>query len=167
MSATTSRVTAKSRRYRSASIPGFRLVRESEVFRPDDAPSARAAIRIARDVYAIMAPFAAQETAESFWVLPLDSQHRLCVGGPIVITRGILNASLVHPREVFRAAIAANAAAIIVCHNHPSGDPTPSPDDKVVTDQLAAAGRMLDLPVLDHVVIGHGRHVSFAETGLM
>ena len=83
------------------------------------------------------------------------------------MTRGILNSSLVHPREVFIYAIVARAAAIILCHNHPSGDPTPSADDRIVTEQLVAAGKLLDIPVLDHVIIGRGRYTSFAEAGLL
>jgi DNA repair protein RadC len=63
--------------------------------------------------------------------------------------------------------IAANAASVILCHNHPSGDPTPSSDDRRVTTQLVAAGRLLDIPVHDHVIIGDGRYVSFAESGLL
>ena len=118
-------------------------------------------------MYAYMAPFADREVGESFWILPLDSQHRLSTPGPTVITRGILNASLVHPREVFCAAIVASAAALVLCHNHPSGDPTPSADDRLVTEQLVAAGRLLDIPVHDHVIVGDGRYVSFAEAGLL
>lgn len=95
------------------------------------------------------------------------SQHRLAGGAPLVITRGILNSSLVHPREVFLAAILARAAAVILCHNHPSGDPTPSADDRRVTEQLAAAGRLLDIPVHDHVIVGADSYVSFAEAGLL
>src|SRR5437773_692852 len=71
------------------------------------------------------------------------------------------------PREVFRAAIAEAAAGIIVVHNHPSGDPTPSADDRAVTRQLVDAGRLLDLPVYDHVVVAGDRYVSFAEAGLL
>ncbi len=123
-------------------------------------------LRSPRDVVALMQAFAAREVAESFWILALDSQHRL-IGGPITITRGILNSSLVHPREVFRAAIVAGAAALILCHNHPSGDPTPSADDRAVTDQLVAAGRLLDIPVHDHIIVGGMRYVSFAEAGLI
>src|SRR5687767_14631338 len=95
----------------------------------------------------------------------LDAQHRL--ERDITVTRGILNSSLVHPREVFREAIAERAAAIILVHNHPSGDPSPSADDRNVTDQLVAAGRLLDIPVHDHVIIGRGRYTSFAEAGLL
>src|SRR5439155_386824 len=84
----------------------------------------------------------------------------LQVRGDLLITRGILNSSLVHPREVFRAAIAEAAAGIIVVHNHPSGDPTPSADDRAVTRQLVDAGRLLDLPVHDHVIVGGDRYMS-------
>jgi DNA repair protein RadC len=102
---------------------------------------------------------------EEFHVAVLDAQHRM--ERDVLITRGILNSSLVHPREVFREAIAERAAAIILVHNHPSGDPTPSPDDRAVTDQLVAAGRLLDIPVHDHVIVGRGRFVSFAEAGML
>jgi DNA repair protein RadC len=143
---------------------GFRLVREGAP--PTNSLPAVTAIRNPRDVYEFMAPFAAQEPGEVFWLLPLDSQHKVH-GGPVVVTRGLLNSSLVHPREVFLRAIVANAAAVVLCHNHPSGDPTPSPDDRAVTEQLVAAGKLLDIPVQDHVIIGDGRFLSFAEAGLL
>jgi DNA repair protein RadC len=73
----------------------------------------------------------------------------------------------VHPREVFCEVIQARAGAIILVHNHPSGDPKPSPDDRAITDQLVGAGRLLDIPVLDHVVIGRGKYVSFLEEGYL
>lgn len=117
------------------------------------------------DVYRWFAPRMADLAAEEFHVLALDSQS--AVLRDLLITRGILNSSLVHPREVFRGAIAEAAAGIIVAHNHPSGDPTPSADDRAVTRQLVEAGRIIDLPVYDHIIIGNGRYVSFAETGLL
>jgi DNA repair protein RadC len=120
-----------------------------------------------RDVVALMQPLADQELAEVFWMIALNAQHRVINGAPFVITRGILNSSLVHPREVFRVAIVVGAAAIILAHNHPSGDPAPSPDDRSVTQQLSAAGRVLDIAVHDHVIIGNGRYTSFAEAGLL
>jgi DNA repair protein RadC len=104
-------------------------------------------------------------TVEEFHILALGSQSQILAD--LLITRGILNSSLVHPREVFRAAIAEAAAGIIVVHNHPSGDPTPSADDRAVTRQLVDAGRVLDIPVYDHVVVGGERYVSFAEAGLL
>jgi DNA repair protein RadC len=103
-------------------------------------------------------------TQEEFRVLLLNVQH--AVTRELVITRGILDASVVHAREVFKAAIAESAAAVILVHNHPSGDPAPSDEDRAVTHQLAQAGALLGIPVLDHIVIGDGRYVSFVEAGL-
>lgn len=102
---------------------------------------------------------------EEFHLLALDSQSQVL--REVLITRGLLNSSLVHPREVFRAAIAEAAAGIIVVHNHPSGDPTPSAEDRAATKQLVSAGQLLDVPVYDHVIIAGDRFVSFAATGLM
>jgi DNA repair protein RadC len=102
---------------------------------------------------------------EEFHLLALDSQSQVL--REVLVTRGLLNSSLVHPREVFRAAIAEAAAGIIVVHNHPSGDPTPSAEDRVVTRQLTAAGLLLDLPLYDHVIIAGDRFVSFANAGLL
>jgi len=124
-----------------------------------------APMRSPRDVYAAFAPRLEDLPVEEFHVAVLDSQHRL--ERDIAVTRGILNSSLVHPREVFREAIAERAAAVILVHNHPSGDPTPSADDRAVTEQLVAAGRLLDIPVHDHVIVGRGRYLSFAEAGLL
>ena len=102
---------------------------------------------------------------EEFHLLALDSQSQ--VTRDVLITRGLLNSSLVHPREVFRAAIAEAAAGIILVHNHPSGDPTPSADDQAVTRQLVAAGELLDMPVYDHVIVAGDRFTSFATRGLL
>ncbi|GJG89749.1 hypothetical protein tb265_49300 [Gemmatimonadetes bacterium T265] len=147
----------------------LRLVREGTFPAPAGHPAwddaARVPVRSPLDVFDLMRPYAAREVAETFWLLALDAQH--CAAEPIAITRGILNSSLVHPREVFRAAIIAGAAALVLVHNHPSGDPTPSPDDRTVTDQLVAAGRLLDIPVHDHVIIGGRRYASFAEAGIL
>ncbi len=136
---------------------GRRLAAET---REDGAP-----LRSPREVYATYAPRLEDLPVEEFHVAVLDAQHRL--ERDVTVTRGILNSSLVHPREVFREAIAERAAAIILVHNHPSGDPTPSADDRMVTEQLVAAGRLLDIPVHDHVIVGRGRYVSFAEAGLL
>lgn len=83
------------------------------------------------------------------------------------LSMGTLNASLVHPREVFRAAIQKSSASIICVHNHPSGDPTPSPEDISLTKRLAEAGHLMGIEVLDHLVIGDGRFVSLKEQGYM
>ena len=130
-----------------------------------EARDAGAPLRSPRDVYLAFAPRLEDLAVEEFHVAVLDAQHRL--ERDVTVTRGILNSSLVHPREVFREAIAERAAAIILVHNHPSGDPTPSADDRAVTEQLAAAGRLLDIPVHDHVIVGREGHVSLKAKGLI
>ena len=122
-------------------------------------------IRAPADVFRFLHARLASELQETFVVVTLTSQS--AVIGCHEVTRGILNASLVHPREVFAPALMDRAAGLILCHNHPSGDPTPSADDRAATKQLVEAGRVLDMPVYDHVVIGAGRYVSFAEAGLL
>lgn len=93
---------------------------------------------------------------EVFWVLHLDAKNYL-KGQPRDVTRGLLDASLVHPREVFREAIRTATAAVVVAHNHPSGDPAPSAEDIRITKQLVDAGKVIDIKVLDHVILGNGR----------
>jgi DNA repair protein RadC len=136
---------------------GRRLTEESQ--------SEGTLIRFPRDIYLAYAPRLEDLPQEEFHVAVLDAQQRF--ERDITVTRGILNGSLVHPREVFREAIAERAASVILVHNHPSGDPSPSLDDRMVTNQLVLAGRVLDIPVQDHVIIGRGRYVSFVEAGLM
>ena len=136
---------------------GRRLAREG--------PLERVRIQGPADVYARCAPALRDQRQEEFLVLLLNTQH--AVMGELLVTRGTLDTSIVHPREVFRPAIAESAAALILVHNHPSGDPTPSPEDREVTNQLAAAGRLIGIPILDHVVIGDARYVSFVESGLL
>ena len=130
-----------------------------------EAREAGAPVRSPRDVAAVFAPRLQDLPVEEFHVAILDAQHRL--ERDVLFTRGLLDSSLVHPREVFREAIAERAAAVVLVHNHPSGDPTPSAEDRAVTQQLVAAGRLLDIPVHDHVIIGRGRYMSFAESGLL
>ena len=108
---------------------------------------------------------------EEFWVLLLNTKNGLIKKCPT--SRGSLNASIVEPREVFKDAIAASAASVILVHNHPSGDPTPSAEDVTVTKRLVKAGELLNISVLDHIILGHrtaGRDHDFAslkELGLM
>ena len=130
-----------------------------------EAREAGVPLRGPRDVAAVFAPRLQELPVEEFHVAVLDAQHRL--ERDVLVTRGLLNSSLVHPREVFREAIAERAAAVILVHNHPSGDPTPSAEDRAVTEQLVAAGRLLDIPVHDHIIVGRGRYKSFAEAGLL
>lgn len=103
---------------------------------------------------------------EHFVVLLLDTRHQII--GIHTVTVGVLDASLIHPREIFKPAILANAAAIILAHNHPSGDPTPSPDDRAVTRQTVAAGRIIGIAVVDHVIVGDSpQYVRFLEAGVL
>lgn len=102
---------------------------------------------------------------EHLAILMLDAKNRLL--GVHTVGIGTLSGALIAPREVFKAAILANAASIIVGHNHPSGDPTPSPEDYRVTECLKSAGELLEIPVLDHLVIGeHGAFTSLRSTNL-
>lgn len=115
------------------------------------------------DVQAHFGPLLADEMREVFYALLLDTKNRLM--RKVRISEGSLGASLVHPREAFRPAIREAAASVLFLHNHPSGDPTPSAEDRRVTDRLKRAGELLGIPVLDHVVIGRERHYSFADSG--
>jgi len=109
---------------------------------------------------------------EVFWALMLDTKNRL-IGEPKQISQGTLNSSLVHPRELFKKAVEHSCAAMILAHNHPSGDPTPSSEDIKVTKQLIGAGEVMGIKILDHIVIGHRRHnssndfLSLREAGLV
>ncbi len=102
---------------------------------------------------------------ESFKIIILDTKNQIIkVEG---ISVGILNASLVHPREVFVKAIRQHAAAIILVHNHPSGDPEPSREDKLITKRLVDAGELLGISVIDHIIIGRGSFLSFKQERLL
>ena len=102
---------------------------------------------------------------ESFYTLLLDSKNRII--REVHISQGSLNASIVHPREVFAPAVRESAAAILLVHNHPSGDPTPSREDIEITARLRQAGEVMGVRILDHVIIGSGTYVSFADRGLL
>ncbi len=116
-------------------------------------------------VAAYYAPRMEHLKKEVFRVALLDSQNGLIKD--VGISEGTLSASLVHPREVFKEAITESAAALILVHNHPSGDPTPSREDLQLTRQLVECGKLLQLRVHDHVIIGRGKHVSLAERGAL
>jgi DNA repair protein RadC len=100
---------------------------------------------------------------ERFYVVMLDGKGRM--RRELRVSEGTLTASLVHPREVFRAAIREAAASLILVHNHPSGDPTPSPEDVALTSRLRAAGELVGVKVVDHVVVGQARYASFVDIG--
>jgi DNA repair protein RadC len=109
--------------------------------------------------------FLMKETKENFTTLHLDGKNRIvCMD---VVSIGSLNQSIVHPREVFKSACLSNAAAIILVHQHPSGDATPSREDIAITKRLKEAGEIMGISVLDHVIVGDGEYVSFVEQGLL
>jgi len=115
------------------------------------------------DCAAVFTTMLQDEASEVFAILCLSTKHRVLAYHEV--SRGCLDSTLVHPREVFKAAILANAASIVFAHNHPSGDPAPSPDDMTLTRRLLEAGRLIGVDVLDHIVIGDRRYVSFRERG--
>lgn len=102
---------------------------------------------------------------EYFLVLLLDGKNRIV--RRVRISEGSLNQSIVHPREVFAPAVRESAAAILLVHNHPTGDPEPSREDIAVTRRLAESGEIMGIKVLDHIIVGDGEYVSFVERGLM
>jgi DNA repair protein RadC len=128
------------------------------------APEERLAVRSPADVAQLLMAEMAHLSQEHFRAVYLDTRNHVL--GVDTIYVGSLNASYVRTAEVYREAVKRNCAALIVAHNHPSGDPTPSPEDVAVTRELAAAGNLLDIELLDHLVIGQQRFVSLRERGL-
>ena len=121
-------------------------------------------VKNGHDVAAMMTPLLESEVAEVGYVLCLTT--RMGVIGYHQMSRGSLDATSMHPREVFRAAVLGNAASIVLVHNHPSGEPTPSVDDVAVTTRIKDAGQLMGIELLDHIIIGHeGRYYSFKEGG--
>ena len=127
------------------------------------APSARVRMASPREAAAYLMPRFGARGVEQFGIVILDTKHR--VVRPAVIAVGTLNTSAVQPREVFREAAIGGAHAIVVFHNHPSGDPTPSPDDVELTRRLMAAGSLMGIDVVDHLILGDQGYWSFKESG--
>ena len=126
--------------------PGVRLATSAEIF----------------DVYHARLRDLRQEV---FLAVYVDAKNKMIAEREV--TKGILTASLVHPREVFAPAIRLRAAGLVLVHNHPSGEPEPSPEDHEITRRLASVGALVGITILDHVVIGEGTYVSFLERGLL
>lgn len=122
-------------------------------------------LRDASEVYECFREEFDRRDREVFVTILLDGKNGVL--GFNVVAVGSLTAALVHPREVFKPAILANAAALILVHNHPSGDPQPSAEDRAITTRLKQAGELIGIGVLDHVVVGDSRFVSFADAGLL
>lgn len=146
---------AKAARVLAALELGARLASEA-------GPEA-AALQSPQEVARYLLPRYSARPVETFGLLALDARHRL--RREAVISVGCLTASLVHPREVFQEAVVSRAAALVLFHNHPSGDPEPSAEDLALTRRLAAAGSLMGIEVLDHLVLGAGRYVSLKDRG--
>lgn len=127
------------------------------------APAARVPFRRPGDAAAYLLPAFGSRAAEQFGVVLLDSKHR--VMRTVIVATGGLNATIVEPREVYREAVLGGAAAVVVFHNHPSGDPMPSPDDFALTRRLSAAGVLMGIDLVDHIILGDARYFSFKEMG--
>jgi DNA repair protein RadC len=147
---------AKASQVKAAIELGNRLRLEA----PDEKPAIHSPADAAAQVQYEMAGL----TQEHLWVINLDTRNRMLNIEKVYI--GSLNSSMVRVGELFRAAIQRNAASIIVVHNHPSGDPTPSPEDIALTKSIVQAGKLLDIDLIDHLVIGQNKYVSMKERGL-
>jgi DNA repair protein RadC len=150
-------------------VPGIGAARAAQVLaaielgrrtltRPEDE---RPRLASPRAVAEYLLPQFGNRPVEQFGVLLLDTKHRVIRAA--VLSVGTLDASIVHPREVFREATAAGAAALVLFHNHPSGDPEPSEDDRRLTERLVAAGVLMGIDVLDHVILADTKYFSFRE----
>lgn len=147
-------------------IPGIGRARSAQILAAVElgrrtlahAPSARLRIRGPEDAAAYLLPRFGSRGVEQFGIMLLDARHR--VMRTAVLSVGTLNSSIVEPRDVFREAAMGGATAIVIFHNHPSGDPTPSPEDVALTRRLVAAGSLIGIDVVDHVVLGDTRYCS-------
>lgn len=123
-------------------------------------------VRSPKDVFTLLQAEMKYLQQEHFIIVLLNTKNHV-IEQPKTISIGTLNAAIVHPREVFRTAVKHSAASLICAHNHPSGDTTPSQEDIEITKRLIAAGQIIGIEVLDHVIVGDGRYVSLKEDGLM
>lgn len=137
----------------------FEIARRLESFNEEVKPK----INTPEDVYRLIYPRVREQKKECFIELCLDTKNQIIKEDTISV--GSLNANIVHPREVFKTALAESAAHIIVAHNHPSGDPAPSKEDIEITRKLVETGKIMGIDVLDHVIIGDKRHFSMKEAG--
>ena len=137
------------------------LVRESSIQVPEKR------LRNSQDAASLIRKYLQGADREHFVALLLNRKNAMI--GLNTVSVGTLTASLAHPREIFKAAILANAAAIVCAHNHPSGDPQPSSEDRVLTKRLVEAGKLLGIEVVDHIIVGDGTeaYFSFADNNLL
>ncbi len=144
----------------SINIYKIKMIKEDAVEYSDTIKSPCDVAALAREVLGMH-----EMAEENFIILCLNTKNK--IAGVHTVSIGSLNASIVHPREVFKAALLNNASGIICLHNHPSGDPEPSRDDIDTTHRLVNAGNILGIKVLDHIIIGDGRYISLKEQGMM
>jgi DNA repair protein RadC len=127
------------------------------------APQHRAQLLAPADTVAFLMPAFGSRPVEQFGLVLLDTKYRVI--RTAIVAVGTLNSTVVEPRDVFREAVQGSAAAVVVFHNHPSGDPRPSPDDVALTARLKASGFLLGIDLIDHVILGDARYFSFKEMG--
>ncbi len=139
----------------------FELARRLETFVEEP----KRKVRSPKDVYTLMYPKMREQKKERFITLYLDTKNQILKEETVSI--GSLNASIVHPREVFKSALLESSASVIMIHNHPSGDPSPSREDIMVTEKLVEGGKLLGIDVLDHIIIGDGKYVSLKDEGFV
>lgn len=143
-------------------IPRYRL----QVVREESSPLyGTSPLTQSRDLYAMVRQHLEDLDHEDMIAVDLDAKYQ-----PIawrIISSGSLSMSIVHPREVYKGALLHNAAALIIAHNHPSGDPAPSREDRELTTRLVAGGKLLGIAMLDHIIVGDSRYYSFADDGLL
>lgn len=118
-----------------------------------------------KEVYKIVSEYLNGVDREHLVLLTLDTKN--CINSITTVSIGSLNTSIVHPREVFKTAIISNASSIILAHNHPSGDPTPSKEDINITDRIKESGKILGIDLLDHLIIGDDSYISLKEKGIL
>ena len=154
-----------------ARVPGVSVARAAQVVAAlelgrravSHAPDPRVQLRSPREAAAHLLPAFGSRGVEQFGVVLLDTRHRIL--RTAIVAVGTLNSTIVEPRDVFREAMRGGAAAVIVFHNHPSGDPSPSPEDAELTKRLVAAGGLVGVNVVDHLILGDARYFSFKEMG--
>lgn len=140
-------------------IVSLRLVRERSI------PYQTRMIHGAKMVYEVFRELAEDLDREAMWVMCLDTKNQVtCLSQ---VSLGTLNSAPASPKEIVKTALMANSMSIILLHNHPSGDPEPSSDDRKVTAQIKAAAQLMDIKVLDHLIVGDGSYYSFAEQGVL
>lgn len=145
-------------------IRSIRAIFNSEVIRENAPVWVKSTCTSAENVFELFRDLA-QEAKENFVALHLDTKNRIICFDRVSI--GSLSASIVHPREVYKAALLSSAAAVLFIHNHPSGDTSPSREDIEMTQRLKDAGELLGIRVLDHLIVGEEGYYSFANNGIL